>query len=88
MRTLGIPNYGKITIKNVVFDINGTIQFDGKISKRLITKIKKLKEYYDIFFISADTRGNLNEIALKLGVKSIRITTNESSEAFKYLYIS
>ena len=69
-----IPNYGKIHIKNILFDVNGTIQFDGSIPTKVKKRIKRLKNYYNIFLISADTRGNLNQIALNLGVKSIKIS--------------
>ena len=73
MRIFDIPNYGKIHIKNVLFDLNGTIQYNGIIPKRIIREIKRLKSYFKIFLISADTRGNLNDIALKLGVTGIKI---------------
>jgi soluble P-type ATPase len=81
MRMFDIPNYGKIHVKNILFDVNGTIQFDGKIPTKVKKRIKSLKNYYNIFLISADTRGNLNQIALKLGVKSIKIFPTEHSEA-------
>ena len=76
-----IPNYGKIHIKNILFDVNGTIQFDGSIPTKVKKRIKRLKNYYNIFLISADTRGNLNQIALNLEVKSIKISPSELLEA-------
>ncbi len=81
MRIFDIPSYGKIKVENVIFDINGTIQFDGVVPTRLKREITKLKSYFDIFLISADTRGNLDKVALKLGVKSIKISPSGSSEA-------
>ena len=44
-------------------------------------EIKKLKSFYNVFLISADTRGNLNEIALKLGITPIRISKSDLAEA-------
>ena len=81
MRKFIIPNYGEITIKNVIFDINGTLQFKGVLSKDLISKFKELKKFYNIYLVSSDTRGNLNDIAKKLGVDYIRINSKELSEA-------
>ena len=81
MRIFDIPNYGKIQIKNVLLDVNGTIQFNGKIQKKLIREIKKLKSFYSVFLISADTRGNLNEIALKSGIAPIKISQADLAEA-------
>ena len=84
MKEILVPNYGVLHLKNVLFDLNGTIQFDGKISTDLKEKIKRLKEEYDVYLISADTRGNLEEIANDLGVSYIKIkvdkikTANES----------
>jgi len=81
MRIFDIPNYGKIQINNIVFDVNGTIQFNGKIPKIIKRELKKLKNYFKIFLISSDTRGNLKEIAQKLSISSIKISTSGISEA-------
>lgn len=81
MRIFNIPNYGKITIENIIFDINGTLQFKGIISDDLILKFKELKKFYNIYLVSSDTRGNLDDIAIKLGVDYIRINSKEMSEA-------
>lgn len=81
MRIFDIPNYGKIQIKNIVFDVNGTIQFNGKIPKIIIRELKKLKSHFNIFLISADTRGNLSAIAQRLSIFSIKISPSGISEA-------
>ena len=81
MKVVDIPNFGKITLKNILFDINGTIQFYGNISRNKRKCIKKLKKYFNIYLISADTRGNLKEIAKKLNVNYIKIRSKDLSEA-------
>ena len=81
MRKINIPNYGIITIKNLLFDINGTLQFQGKISPDLIIKFEELKKIYKIYLISADTRGNLKEIAETLDVDYIKIKPQGITEA-------
>jgi len=73
MKKIVVPSYGILNLNNALFDINGTIQFDGKISKEIKDKIKDLKREYNVYLISADTRGNLKEIAKELDVKSIKI---------------
>jgi len=80
MKKINIPHFGETVIRNVIFDINGTIQFQGEISVELVKKFHKLKEIYNIYLISADTRGNLKELAEKLRVKYIKITPKEISE--------
>ncbi len=81
MKEFIIPNYGKITIKNIIFDINGTIQFKGQISDDLVKKIEELKKIYKVYLVSADTRGNLKELAEKIKVSYIKINPVETSEA-------
>ncbi|TFG07647.1 MAG: HAD family hydrolase [Promethearchaeota archaeon] len=78
---MNIPNYGKITIKNVIFDVNGTIQFKGQISEEVREKFEELKKNYEIYLISADTRGNLKKLAEKLDVFHIRINPEDINEA-------
>ena len=81
MKEIDIPNYGKLIIKNVVFDLNGTLQFKGKISEAVVNKIEQLKEFYNIYLLSADTRGNLKELAKKLNVSYIKINPKKITEA-------
>lgn len=80
MRKINIPNYRIIIIKNILFDINGTLQFQGKISPELIIKFNELKKKYKIYLISADTRGNLKDIAETLNVDYIKIKPQEITE--------
>lgn len=70
---LKVPIYGTLTIRNVMFDINGTLQFEGELSNALIDKIKELKKEYNVFLVSSDTRGNLADLAKILDVDYIKI---------------
>ena len=81
MKIVDIPNFGKITLKNILIDVNGTIQFYGNISRKARRYIRRLKKFFNIYLISADTRGNLKEIAKKLNVNYIKIISKEISEA-------
>lgn len=76
MKIYEIPNYKRLEIKNILLDINGTIQFNGKISQELKQKIMELKQKFKIILISADTRGNLKEIASELDLNYERLTEN------------
>jgi len=79
MRIINIPNYGEISIKNVLFDMNGTIQFEGKLSEKLCEKFNLLKKFYNVYLISSDTRGNLDTVAKKLVTSYIIIDSNKFS---------
>ena len=76
MKIYEIPNYKRLEIKNILLDINGTIQFNGKISVELKQKIMELKQKFKIILISADTRGNLKEIASELDLNYEKLTEN------------
>jgi len=80
MKKLRIPNHGEITIENVIFDINGTIQFKGALYKDLKVKFAQLKEIYNVYLISSDTRGNLRDLAKELGVKHVKVSEQSISD--------
>ncbi|MHA1803610.1 MAG: HAD family hydrolase [Promethearchaeota archaeon] len=82
MKVFSIPNFKTLTIENILFDLNGTIQFSGEISLELIEKMQELKKFYNVFVISADTRGNLKNLAEKMNVDYIKIAmSNDLTEA-------
>jgi len=83
MKIYEIPNYKRLEIENILLDINGTIQFSGKISEELKQKIIELKQKFQIILISADTRGNLKEIASELGVNYEKLTKKRSEREQK-----
>ena len=81
MKEIDIPNYGRLKINNVIFDLNGTLQFKGKISKAVVNKLQQLNEIYNVYIVSSDIRGNLEELAEKLNVSYIKINPKEMTEA-------
>jgi len=83
MKIYEIPNYKRLEIENILLDINGTIQFSGKISEELKQKIIELKQKFQIILISADTRGNLKEIASELGLNYEKLTKKRSEREQK-----
>jgi len=83
MKIYEIPNYKRLEIENILLDINGTIQFNGKISEELKQKIMELKQKFQIILISADTRGNLKEIASELDLNYEKLTENRSEREQK-----
>ncbi|TXT66486.1 MAG: putative Haloacid dehalogenase [Promethearchaeota archaeon] len=75
-----IPNVGTLKISTILFDINGTLQFQGKVSAQLIKLFKRLKMEFNVILISSDTRGNLKNIANKLGTTYIRINPENQTD--------
>jgi len=75
-----IPGIGEVEIKNVVFDLNGTLSMDGHISPEVQRKIRQLSGRVKVVILSSDTRGNLKELAEELGVDWHRIESEPGAE--------
>ena len=59
---IDIPNVGVYSIENIVFDFNGTLASDGKVPPRIYRQILGLTQDLDIYIITADTFGTVEEI--------------------------
>ena len=53
-----IPGRGELDIRAIVFDYNGTLATDGKLSKNVKAKLFELSKHYDLYVLTADTYGN------------------------------
>ncbi|AXI25793.1 HAD family hydrolase [Methanofervidicoccus sp. A16] len=84
---LDIPNYKRITARNVIFDLNGTLAVDGHIDKEVLDLLKELSKTYKIVVLTADTLGNAKEIFKELDsitLEVIRDTEEKTEVAKKY----
>ncbi len=52
-----IPGRGRIEIRNIVFDVNGTIATDGNINKATKRRIEELSRQLSVYLLTADTYG-------------------------------
>lgn len=68
MIKIDIPAFGNLTLKNIVFDFNGTLAIDGKLIAAITKHILLLSEKLDIFVITADTFGSVEKELAKLPV--------------------
>lgn len=76
-----VPGMGKVEIKNVVLDLNGTLSMNGAIPRDVERKIRQLSRMVNVFIMSSDTRGNLKELAERLGVDYRRVSSSPESVA-------
>lgn len=58
MINVNVPGRCNYTIENVVFDYNGTIASNGKISETIKEKINILSKLVNIYVLTADTYGS------------------------------
>ena len=62
MKTVTIPGWGSIEIKNVVLDLNGTITESGEPIPGILDYLQTLSNKgFEVYILSGDTRGILRE---------------------------
>lgn len=59
MLEVEIPSYGKLVIKNIIFDYNGTIAKDGLMIEGVMERLQKLSGTARIHILTADTYGTV-----------------------------
>jgi len=80
MIRVDIPGWGNIEIENLVFDLNGTIATDGKISSEVKEKINSLSDKAKIYILTADTQGTASEETSDMGVELLKVSEKDSAE--------
>lgn len=78
-----IPGRGELEIENIVLDYNGTIAVDGKIIEGVKELLLELKEYVNIYVLTADTYGTAKEELKDLGVKVLTFPSDRAGASKK-----
>jgi soluble P-type ATPase len=86
MIRIDIPGWGNMDIENIVFDLNGTIATDGKISSEMKEKINLLSKQVRVYVLTADTQGTATEEVKGMNIELIKIT-DEDSKIGKFKFI-
>lgn len=86
MIELTIPGHGKLQIKHLVTDVNGTIATDGQLLEGVLHQISDLRKILEIHMLTADTHGKQESIDRLLNLKAIRIQKgNEAQQKADYV---
>jgi P-type E1-E2 ATPase len=80
MIEVDIPGRGRLTLTNLVLDVNGTIAIDGNLIPGVAQRINTLKRLIDVSMITADTHGRAQEIAAQLEISMVKISSGEEGE--------
>lgn len=78
-----IPGRNYIEIENVVFDYNGTIAVNGSLIDGVKEKLLELKELLNVYIVTADTYGTVEEKCKGLGVEVITFPTDNAGASKK-----
>lgn len=82
MLVYDIPGTGKVEIENIVFDYNGTVAVDGKLIDDIKETLIKLKDFANIYILTADTYGTVKAECSDLGI-DVKTFPKENAGFFK-----
>jgi soluble P-type ATPase len=85
MIKINIPGITEASIKNVVFDMNGTLGEDGIINTFVKKLLNELSKLVDIYIITSDTFGSAKKSTEDIHAKLIIIEGGGSSDKKKEL---
>lgn len=86
MLKIQIPGKEILLIKNIVFDYNGTIATDGKISENIKERLEQLSKQVNIYVATADTYGNAKAECDKYGL-NVKLLTNSETRKAKWQFV-
>ena len=76
-----IPGRRPIKIENVVLDYNGTIAVDGRIIYGVKELLLKLKDYVNVYILTADTYGTVERECRGLDVELLTFPKENAGES-------
>jgi P-type E1-E2 ATPase len=85
MLSLEIPGFGKVDIKSLVMDLNGTLGLEGAPDEGTIERLRGLSETLELIVLTADTHGRAKDLPTDFGMRVERLSPgheDEQKEAF------
>jgi P-type E1-E2 ATPase len=77
-----IPGSGPLQLEYLVLDVNGTLTDRGILIEGVEEPLRRLRDALEVRLLSADTFGNLDAIAKKLGLRADRISRGEEKRSY------
>jgi P-type E1-E2 ATPase len=77
-----IPGSGPLRVDYLVLDVNGTLTDRATLIQGVEERIGRLREAVEIRLLSADTFGNLDATAERLGLRAGRVSRGEEKRAY------
>lgn len=82
MIDLDIPGRGRIVLRHLVMDVNGTLATDGKLLPEVPPRLAQLRDHFEIHILTADTYGTQTTIDTALGIKAHVIRSGEEKAQY------
>jgi P-type E1-E2 ATPase len=83
---LDIPGRGRLQLKHLVLDVNGTLAVDGVLLDGLVRRLSVLRDRLEVHLLTADTHGRQAGIDHQLNLQAVRIKPgNESGQKAEYV---
>lgn len=73
MIRIDLPHAAPLELTHAVFDLNGTLAYDGRLDPGLAPALRTLASRLTCILVSADTHGTLDEIATQVGLSAFRV---------------
>ena len=68
--TYDIPGFGKLEIKTIILDLNGTLSVAGNVPDGVKNQLKQLKSRgFKVLFFTGNTRNDADELAAGLDIE-------------------
>ncbi|NOY52308.1 MAG: ATPase P [Deltaproteobacteria bacterium] len=80
MLKLEIPGFGRVEIRQVVMDLNGTLGTEGVPDTGTVDRLRRLSESLDLIVLTADTHGRAKDLPTDFGMRVERLEPGREDE--------
>lgn len=80
MLEIKIPSLGQFTFKHIVFDFNGTLATDGKLSEHLKQRLEDLSMKMEVHVLTLDSYGTAAKALRELPVQVAVLPNGQGTE--------
>lgn len=87
MVELEIPQFGKVELKFLVMDYNGTLAVDGQLHSSVTNRVQELAVKLQLFVLTADTFGTVREQLKDLPVEVVVLQSSDGQLKAKEEFI-
>ncbi len=87
MVELDIPEFGKVELKFLVMDYNGTLAVDGQLLPGVANRVQELAAVLKLFVVTADTFGTVREQLKDLPVEVVVLQGSDGQSKAKEAFV-